>query len=72
MTCETAIHPGGKNLKLIFHRCHPILVEFVWELTYEIIDLRLGYQGGRAARIQMSRSVKRRTNFIWKYFIYDS
>ena len=29
-------HPGcnpGANLKSISHRCHPILVAFVWELT---------------------------------------
>ena len=31
-----AIHPGGNpeaNFKSISHRCHPILVAFVWELT---------------------------------------
>ena len=43
-------HPGGNpgaTLKLIFHRCHPILVAFVWELTQETIDLPLGcLQGG--------------------------
>ena len=40
-----AFHPGGNpgaNLKSISHRCHPILVEFVWELTQENIDLLLG------------------------------
>ena len=29
-------HPGGNpgaNLKSISHRCHPILVAFVWALT---------------------------------------
>jgi len=45
-----AIHPGGNpgaNLKSISHRCHPILVAFVWELTKETIDLPLGcLQGG--------------------------
>ena len=38
-------HPGGNpgaNLKSISHRCHPILVAFVWELTEETIDLPLG------------------------------
>jgi len=44
-------HPGGNpgaNLKSISHRCHPILVVFVWELTTETIDLPLGrLQGGR-------------------------
>ena len=52
-------HPGGNpgaNLKSISHRCHPILVEFVWKLTKETIDLPLGcLQGGlgsdRAQRI---------------------
>jgi len=43
-------HPGdnlGANLKSISHRCHPILVAFVWELTKETIDLPLGcLQGG--------------------------
>jgi len=38
-------HPGGNpgsNLKSISHRCHPILVAIVWELTKESIDLSLG------------------------------
>jgi len=38
-------HPGGNpgaNLMSISHRCHPILVAFVWELTKETIDLPLG------------------------------
>ena len=43
-------HPGGKpgaNLKSISHRCHPILVAFVWELTKETINMPLGcLQGG--------------------------
>ena len=43
-------HPGGNpgaNLKSISHRCHPILVAFVWELTQETINLLLGcLQGG--------------------------
>jgi len=30
------------NLKSISHRCHPILVAFVWELTKETIELPLG------------------------------
>jgi len=42
--------PGGnpgENLRSISHRCHPILVAFVWELTEETIDLHLGcLQGG--------------------------
>jgi len=39
------IHPGGNpeaNLKSISHRCHPILVACVWELTRETIHLPLG------------------------------
>ena len=42
---ESRHHPGGNpgaNLKSISHRCHPILVAFVWELTKETIDLPLG------------------------------
>ena len=43
-------HPGGNpgaNLKSISHRCHPILVAFVWELTEETIHLPLGcLEGG--------------------------
>ena len=43
-------HPGGNpeaNLKSVSHRCHPILVAFVWELTKETIELPLGcLQGG--------------------------
>ena len=43
-------HPGGNtgaNHKSISHRCHPILVAFVWELTEQAIDLPLGcLQGG--------------------------
>ena len=44
------IHPGGNpgaNLRSISHRCHPILVAFVWELTKGTIHLPLGcLQGG--------------------------
>jgi hypothetical protein len=44
------VHPGGNpgaNLKSISHRCHPILVVFVWELTEGNINLPLGcLQGG--------------------------
>jgi len=42
--CPVLHHPGGNpgaNLKSISHRCHPILVAFVWELTKETIDLPL-------------------------------
>ena len=43
-------HPGGNpgaNLKSISHRCHPILVACVWELTKNTINLPLGcLQGG--------------------------
>jgi len=47
---RTALHPGGNpgaNLKSISHRCHPILVAFVWELTKETNDLPLGCLQGR-------------------------
>ena len=44
-------HPGGDpgaNLRSISHRCHPILVAVVWELTEETINLPLGcLQGGQ-------------------------
>ena len=36
-----AHHSGGNpgpNLGSISHRCHPMLVEFVWQLTKQIID----------------------------------
>jgi len=49
-TARAGSHPGGNpraNLKSIPHRCHPILVAFVWELTKETIDFPLGcLQGG--------------------------
>ena len=38
-------HPEGNlgpNLKSIAHRCHPILVAFLWKLTEETIKLPLG------------------------------
>ena len=48
------IHPGVElraNFKSISHRCHPVLVAFVWGLTKETILLPLGcLQGGFAAR----------------------
>ena len=47
-------HPGGNlgaNLKSISHRCHPILVTFLWELTTKTINLPLGcLQGGRGGQ----------------------
>ena len=50
----TYLHPGGnpgENLKSISHRCHPILVAFVWELTKETIYLPMGcLQGGQTCR----------------------
>ena len=57
LTCQFRIvrssHPGGNpvaNLKSISHRCHPILVACVWELTEATIDLLLGcLQGGEGA-----------------------
>ena len=43
-------HPEGNlgaNLESNSHRCHPILVAFVWELTKETIELPMGcLQGG--------------------------
>ena len=53
---STCTHPGGNpeaNIKSISHRCHPILVAFVWELTKETIDLPLGcLQGGTPYRTE--------------------
>jgi len=50
-------HPGGNpvaNIKSISHRCHPILVAFVWELTEETIDLHMGcLQGGMRSLIRV-------------------
>ena len=47
------------NLKSISHRCHPILVAFVWELTKETIDCPLScLQGGlRERRKKVDRPV---------------
>ena len=50
VTSSTTRLPGGNpgaNLKSISHRCHPILVACVWELTNATIELPLGcLQGG--------------------------
>ena len=50
MLSSLVTYPGGNlgaNLKSISHRCRPILVAFVWELTEETINLPLGcLQGG--------------------------
>ena len=47
---ENSFHPRGNpgaNLKSISHRCHPLLVAFVWKLIKESILLPLGcLQGG--------------------------
>ena len=43
-------HPGGNpgvNVESISHRCHPIPVVFVWELTKETMHMPLDFlQGG--------------------------
>ena len=47
---DSGCHSGGKpgaNFESISHRCHPILVAFVWELTKETINLPLGCLQGR-------------------------
>jgi len=42
------------NLKSISHRCHPILVAFVWELTAETIDFPIRcLQGGMGSRKEL-------------------
>jgi hypothetical protein len=62
------VHPGGNpgaNLKSISHRCHPILVAFVWELTKETINLPLGCpQGGRGSGSAFPG--KRRDTGCWR------
>jgi len=53
-------HPGGNpeaNLKSISHRCHPILVACVWELTEETIHLPLGCLQGGTSRPPRPRSL---------------
>ena len=50
-------HPGGNtgaNLESISHRCHPILVAFVWELTKETIELPLGCLPGGSGNTYFS------------------
>jgi len=59
--CSRDPHPGGNpgaNLKSISHRCHPILVAFVWELTKETIYLPLGcLQGGASQPSRWHKSL---------------
>ena len=54
------LHPEGNpraNLGSISHRCHPILVAFLWEMTKETINLPLGrLQGGRLGPASSCRS----------------
>ena len=48
----------GANLKSISHRCHPILVAVVWDLTKETINLPLGclhvvnHSGGNQGQVE--------------------
>ena len=55
-------HPGGNpgaNLKSISHRCRPIMVAFVWELTKETIVVPLGcLQGGRGGALSAPRGAR--------------
>ena len=45
--CNQPVGNPGAKLKPIFHRCYPILMVLVCELTKETINLRLGCpQGG--------------------------
>ena len=50
--CENT-HPVA-NLKSISHRCHPILVAFVWELTKATINLPLGCLQGCSASLGLT------------------
>jgi len=57
------LRPGcnpGANLKSISHRCHPILVAFVWKLARETIEL----QGGCAVHIRQFWSQRQRSHRI--------
>ena len=62
-------HPGGNpgtNLKPISHRCHPILVAFVWELTQETVNLPLGcLQGGRGRGPALLRHERAGAVLVW-------
>ena len=58
----SASHPGGNpgaNLKSISHKCHPILVAFVWELAKETIHFPLGCLQGGIGGPRLSRTGKR-------------
>ena len=60
---EVNNHPGGnpgENVKSTTHRCHPILVAFVWELTKETINLPLGCLQEEMKRRPGARSAPRR------------
>ena len=50
---DALVHPGsnpGANLKSISHRCHPILVAFVWESTKVTTNIAPGLPPGRLER----------------------
>ena len=55
--CARSHDPGGNpeaNLKSISHRCNPVLVECVWELTRETINLHPGcLHGGEPPKLGM-------------------
>ena len=57
------------NIRSISHRCHPILVAFVWQLTKETIDLPLGClqggEGGWTSSIISTRTGSWVTYFFW-------
>ena len=63
ISARAATHPGdipGATIKSISHRCHPTLVEFVWELTKETIHLPLGCLQGGGGRKYVGESEQRR------------
>ena len=62
-------HPGA-NLKSISHRCHPILVAFVWELTQEIIDLHLGCLQGGVGTPGLARSIRSSAETLTTLLLY--
>jgi len=65
---HTALHPGGEtgaNFKSVSHRCHPILVAFVWNLTKEIVNLPQGcLQGGLRSPLPGAKTTVSMTNSI--------
>ena len=66
-----ALDPGGNpgaNLKSISHRCHPMRVAFVWDVTKETIHLPLGCS--RVARVSGDFSLLAAQNQVLLLFFF--